>query len=152
MKRPVSFFVLCAILNTVSAQDLFDVASDSRELHTFLQLVRTAEMDRLLKGDGPYTVFAPENAAFLSLTNEERNLLMSNKAAARRVLSDHIVPGKVAVAEVSPGTAKTVDNSEISVKSDNGLVTVEDASVILSDIAADNGIIHVVDSLIRPAR
>ncbi|MEC4717691.1 fasciclin domain-containing protein [Noviherbaspirillum sp. CPCC 100848] len=152
MKEKIAFLMLSACLNTVSAQDLFDLAGDSREISTFLQVVRTAGMEHILRESGPYTVFAPEDSAFQSMPRNERAQLMSDQNMARQVLSDHIVRGKVSIAEIRPGTTETIDGSEISLESDNGLVKVENASVILSDIAADNGVIHVVDAVIRPSR
>lgn len=153
MKFTISLFlILVAGLNSATAQDLVDVAGDSREIHTFLQVVQTAEMDDVLKEGGPYTVFAPTNSAFLSLSGEERDRLMSDKITARHTVSDHVVPGKLVVSEIKPGKTETIDGSEISLESDNGLVKVENASVILSDIAADNGVIHVVDALVKPSR
>lgn len=146
-----TLFLSLLLAGPAFAQDLGAVARASTEIRTFLQLVSAAEMDDVLKNAGPYTVFAPANSAFLSMPPSERENLLSDKEAARRAVADHIVPGKVVVADVKPGKTETIDGSKLSVQSDNGLVKVENASVILSDIKADNGVIHVVDTLIKPS-
>lgn len=143
---------LVPALMPARAEDLFDTAKHSVEISTFLKLVNASDMADVLKERGPYTVFAPSNSAFSNLPGEEREALFSDKHRAKQVVSDHIIPGKVTITEMTPGNVRTVDGSIVHLELDVGLLKIDNASVILSDLEADNGVLHVVDAVIKPAQ
>jgi uncharacterized surface protein with fasciclin (FAS1) repeats len=102
-----------------------------------------------LKGKGPFTVFAPTDAAFAKVPKADLDALLADKAKLTKVLTYHVVPGKVMAKDVKAGKVKTVQGGEITVATTGG-VTVDGAKVSATDIVADNGVIHVIDSVIMP--
>lgn len=134
----------------VHAADLLATASKSSEIKTFVDAVARGGLSNTLQGNGPFTVFAPSNSAFDKLPMNERESLFKDKKKLAQVLSYHVVPGKTLVTEVKPGTTKTLHGEMVTLKSDNGMISVNDARVTLSDLEADNGVIHVVDSVLVP--
>ncbi|NDP60926.1 MAG: fasciclin domain-containing protein, partial [Oxalobacteraceae bacterium] len=116
----------------------------------FLASVKAAGMTDSLRHQGPFTVFAPSDEAFAKLPEGEVESLMKDKAKLARMLSRHIVPGKLLVAEVKPGPVKTIQGDSIKLTSDNGMITVDGARVTQSDLKADNGVIQVIDKVILP--
>jgi uncharacterized surface protein with fasciclin (FAS1) repeats len=102
-----------------------------------------------LKGPGPFTVFAPTDAAFAKVPKADLDALLKDKAKLTAVLTYHVVPGKVMAADVKAGKVKTVQGSEITIGTTGG-VMVDNAKVTATDIAADNGVIHVIDTVIMP--
>lgn len=145
---PVLAFLACA--RHAEAEDIVGTAKQSPEISTFVAAVNTAGLAHLLSENGPYTVFAPSDSAFKALSPDERESLLSDKEQATKVVSDHVIRGSLTVAEIKPGTVRTIDGSTVRLESDNGLVKVENASVIQSDMRADNGVIHVVDAVVKP--
>lgn len=132
------------------AADLMEKAAGATNLKIFSAAVRTAGFNETLKGSGPYTVFAPSDEAFSKLPAGSWEALSKDKVKLAAVLAHHVVPGKMLVTEVKPGQVKTTQGDFITVKSDNGKVTVDQANVIESDVAADNGVIHIVDKVVMP--
>jgi uncharacterized surface protein with fasciclin (FAS1) repeats len=102
-----------------------------------------------LKGKGPFTVFAPTDAAFAKIPEADLDALLKDKAKLTAVLTYHVVPGKVMAADVKAGKVKTVQGSEITITTMGG-VMVDKAKVTATDIVADNGVIHVIYSVIMP--
>jgi len=102
-----------------------------------------------LKSAGPFTVFAPTDAAFAKIPSADLEALLKDKAKLTAVLTYHVVAGKVMAADVKAGNVKTVQGSEITITTMGG-VMVDAAKVIATDIVADNGVIHVIDSVIMP--
>lgn len=143
--------VMCAIPQAWAA-DLLDTASKSGEIKTFVNAIKTAGLESTFRNQGPFTVFAPANSAFEKLDAEQRESLLKDKNKLAEMVNHHIIAGKTLVSEVKPGNAKALDGSEVTLKSDNGKVTVDGANVTQSDITADNGVIHIVDSLVLPKR
>ncbi|WP_245845090.1 fasciclin domain-containing protein [Noviherbaspirillum humi] len=137
-------------MTSVSAADLVDTAARSSEIKTFTAAVKDAGVAEALKQGGPYTVFAPSNTAFDKLPNETRDSLFKDKAKLAQVINHHVIKGKVLVTEVKPGKVESLDGKPVNLKSDNGKVTVDDANVTQSDINADNGVIHIVDTVVLP--
>lgn len=134
------------------AADIVDTAVSAGSFGTLVAAVQAAGLVETLKGEGPFTVFAPTDEAFAALpTGTVDDLLKpENKEKLVAILTYHVVPGKVMSTDLSDGMmAKTVEGSEISVDLDNG-VMINDANVVTADVAADNGVIHVIDKVIMP--
>jgi hypothetical protein len=130
--------------------DLVETASSSGEIKTFVAALKSAGFADSLKNDGPYTIFAPADSAFDKLPPGTKNELMKDKKKLAQVLAYHVIPGKIMVAEVKPGKVQTIQGSSLTLKSDNGKVTVDEANVTQSDVTADNGVIHVIDTVVLP--
>lgn len=135
---------------SVFAADLVDTAVAAGNLKTFVAAIKAAGFTEALRGPGPLTVFAPSDEAFSRLPPGVWQALMHDKARLAQVLTYHVIPGKILVADVKPGMTKTLQGAMLNVKSDNGKVTVDDATVTESDMAADNGVIHAIDSVAMP--
>ena len=103
-----------------------------------------------LKGKGPFTVFAPTDEAFAKIPKADLDALLKDKAKLTAVLSYHVVPGKVMAKDVKAGQVKTVQGSNITISTSSGNVSVNNAKVVKTDIVADNGVIHVIDTVIMP--
>ena len=103
-----------------------------------------------LKGKGPFTVFAPTDEAFAKVPKADLDALLKDKAKLTAVLTYHVVPGKVMAKDVKAGQVKTVQGSNITVSTSSGGVSVNNAKVVKTDIVADNGVIHVIDTVIMP--
>jgi uncharacterized surface protein with fasciclin (FAS1) repeats len=140
---------------TVGAQskDIVDTAVAAGSFTTLAKALTAAGLVQTLKGDGPFTVFAPTDAAFAKLPagTVESLLKPENKAKLQRVLTYHVVAGKVMAADVvKMKSAKAVSGDMITIATANGGVTVDNAKVVKTDIAASNGVIHVIDTVILP--
>lgn len=152
-KKLIALFILLWMLGNVSfvqAVNLFDAANNSSTFKTYLSAVKTAGLTDKLKTGGPFTIFAPSDAAFSNLPSGQWEQLLENKPQLIRVLNYHMMPGKVKVTEVKPGTIASAEGSLLDLKSDNGMVTVNGARVTESDITADNGVIHAIDKVLMP--
>lgn len=135
------------------AADIVDTAVSAGQFKTLVTALDTAGLAPTLKGDGPFTVFAPTDDAFAKLpAGTVENLLKpENKAQLTAILTYHVVPGKVMAADVVKlQEAKTVNGQLVNVKVDGSTVMINDAKVTATDIAASNGVIHVVDTVILP--
>ena len=132
------------------SDDLVRTATTDGSFKTLVAAVEASGMIQTLKNDGPYTVFAPTDAAFAKLPQGKWRAITKDKAKLAEVLAHHIVPGKITVAEVKPGMIKTVQGDELKIASDNGKITLGNASVIQSDLKADNGIIQAIDTVLLP--
>ncbi len=136
---------------TVSAQakDIVDTAVAAGQFKTLAVALKAAGLVDTLKGKGPFTVFAPTDEAFAKIPKADLEALLKDKAKLTSILTYHVVSGKVMAADVKAGKVKTVQGSELTVSTSMG-VMVDNAKVIKTDIAADNGVIHVIDSVIMP--
>ncbi len=136
------------------AADIVDTAVAAGSFKTLVAAVKAAGLVETLKGKGPFTVFAPTDEAFAKLPpgTVENLLKPENKAKLQAVLTYHVVPAKVMAADVKPGEQMvgTVQGSKVNVTGTGGAVSVNDANVVKADIAADNGVIHVIDKVILP--
>jgi uncharacterized surface protein with fasciclin (FAS1) repeats len=135
-----------------AAGTIVDVASSNPDFSTLVTAVKAADLAETLGGEGPFTVFAPTNEAFEKLPDGllDKLLKPANKETLAKILTYHVVPGKVMAADVKPGKVATVEGSKITIKADGG-VTVDKATVTATDVAASNGVIHVIDSVLVPA-
>jgi uncharacterized surface protein with fasciclin (FAS1) repeats len=131
------------------AQDIVDVASKAGSFNTLVAAVKAAGLVDTLKGPGPFTVFAPTDAAFAKLPKATLDGLLKDPAALSKILTYHVVSGKVMAADVKAGKVKTVNGQELTVKTDGG-VMVDNAKVTATDVGATNGVIHVIDTVILP--
>ena len=132
--------------------DIVDTAVDAGTFETLVAAVEAAGLVETLKGDGPFTVFAPTDEAFAALpTGTVEDLLKpENKDQLVAVLTYHVVPGKVMSTDLSDDMmAATGQGSEVMIDLDNG-VMVDNATVVAADIETSNGVIHVIDQVILP--
>ncbi|NBT55601.1 MAG: fasciclin domain-containing protein [Betaproteobacteria bacterium] len=134
---------------SVQAKDIVDTAVAAGSFKTLATALTVAGLVDTLKGAGPFTVFAPTDAAFEKIPKADLDALLNDKAKLTAVLTYHVVAGKVMAADVKAGNVKTVQGSEITITTMGG-VMVDAAKVIATDIVADNGVIHVIDSVIMP--
>jgi len=141
---------LFAVASGVSAADIVDTAVSAGQFKTLVQAVQAAGLVDTLKGDGPFTVFAPTDAAFAKLPAGTIESLLNDKEKLAQVLTYHVVPGKVTAAHVKPGDVKTVQGQPLRVRADGGAVMVNNARVTKTDIMASNGVIHVIDTGVLP--
>ena len=134
---------------SVQAKDIVDTAVGAGSFKTLAAALTAAGLIDTLKGPGPFTVFAPTDEAFAKIPKADLDALLKDKAKLTSVLTYHVVPGKVMAADVKAGKVKTVQGSELTVSTTGG-VMVDKAKVVKTDILADNGVIHVLDSVIIP--
>ena len=143
-------------LNPAKAADesktLFGVASENVQFKTLVAVVKAAGLVDTLSGKGPFTVFAPTDAAFAKLPAGTVDDLLKpeNKAKLTAILTYHVVPGKVMAADVKSGDVKTVNGKELKVDVEPGSVKVGNATVVKPDVMASNGVIHVIDTVLIP--
>jgi len=135
-------------------KDLVDTAVAAGDFKTLATALTEAGLIETLKGPGPFTVFAPTDAAFAKIPKKDLDALLKDKAKLTLVLTYHVVAGKVMaedVVKMKDGTkVKTVSGKEFTLGVKGGKVTVDAAKVVKTDIAASNGVIHVIDSVILP--
>ncbi len=155
MKHAIAVLIgLTAALPAWAAdKDIVATAAGAGQFNTLAAALEAAGLSSTLKGDGPFTVFAPTDAAFAKLpAGTVENLLKpENKQRLVEILTYHVVPGKVMAAEVAGlDEAKTVNGKMIDVQADGTAVKVNDANITATDVAASNGVIHVIDQVILP--
>ncbi len=130
--------------------DIVDVAASAGSFNTLVTAVKAAGLVETLKGDGPFTVFAPTDEAFAKIPKDQLEALLADKEQLTAVLTYHVVPGRVTAADVVKlDSAKTVQGQSVTIASEGG-VTVDGANVVQTDIEASNGVIHVIDTVILP--
>lgn len=150
-----AFIALLTLTATVKAQskDIVDLAVGNDNLKTLVAAVKAAGLVDVLKGDGPFTVFAPSDAAFAALPKGTLEMLLKpeNKDKLVAILTYHVVSGKVMSKDLSDGQkAATVQGEKVSVSISGGTVKINDAKVIAADVKAKNGVVHVIDKVILP--
>jgi uncharacterized surface protein with fasciclin (FAS1) repeats len=144
------------VLNSVAAKaaDIVDTAVSAGSFNTLVAAVQAAGLVDTLKGTGPFTVFAPTDEAFAKLPagTVEGLLKPENKDKLVAVLTYHVVPGKVMAADIAgkKTMAKTVQGSDATIDATGTAVMIDGAKVVTADVAADNGVIHVIDTVIMP--
>ena len=151
-----ALLILVGAATTTSARadkDIVDTAVAAGTFNTLAAALKAADLVDTLKGPGPFTVFAPTDAAFAKLPagTVEDLLKPENKAKLQRILKYHVVAGKVMAADVTRmKSAKAVSGDTIAIAARNGAVMVDNAKVAKADVAATNGVIHVIDAVILP--
>lgn len=146
--------VVLTVSSSVAAEkDIVDTAAGAKQFSTLVAAVKAAGLVETLKGDGPFTVFAPTDAAFKKLPEGTLESLLKpeNKAKLTAILTYHVVPGKVMAKDVVKlSEAKTVQGSTVDIKASDAGVKVDNANVVKTDIVCSNGVIHVIDAVILP--
>jgi len=144
----LAFLAGCA--TTMAPSTIADTAAATPQLSTLNRLVQDAGLTDMLKGPGPYTVFAPSNDAFAALPANTLASLSGDKEKLKAVLAYHVVPGNVTSATLKNGPAKTAQGANVSLYKAGTFVTVEEAVVTQPDLIATNGVIHIVDRVMLP--
>ncbi len=149
MKKLLLASMLAFGLTSAQAKDIVDTAVAAGNFNTLAAALQAAGLVDTLKGKGPFTVFAPTDAAFAKIPKADLDALLADKAKLTSVLTYHVVSGKVMAKDVKAGKVKTVQGSQMTVATKGG-VMVDNAKVTATDIVADNGVIHVIDTVIMP--
>ena len=146
------FFGVAHADTKATGKDIVAVASGAGSFNTLVAAVKAAGLVETLQGTGPFTVFAPTDEAFAKLPKGtvEDLLKPENKEKLVAILTYHVVSGKVMAADVKTMKAKTVNGQSLDVKVTDGAVTVDNAKVVKTDVAASNGVIHVIDTVVMP--
>lgn len=148
-KTLIASFLALGLAVSAHAKDIVDTAVAAGNFKTLATALQAAGLVDTLKGKGPFTVFAPTDEAFAKVPKADLDALLKDKAKLTAVLTYHVVAGKVMAADVKAGKVKTVQGSELTVSTAGG-VKVDNAKVIKTDIVADNGVIHVIDTVVMP--
>jgi uncharacterized surface protein with fasciclin (FAS1) repeats len=122
------------------------------QLTTVTRLINEAGLAETLRGAGPYTLFAPSDDAFKAVPAATMAQLAANKDLLKQVLTFHVLPGKLMAAELTVASVKTVQGANLAIGKAGTFVTVEDAVVTQADLAASNGVVHVIDRVLMPPR
>ena len=131
--------------------DVVDTAVNAGSFSTLVSAIKAAGLVETLKGKGPFTVFAPTDEAFAKLPSGTVEGLLKDLPKLKQILTYHVVAGKVMAADVVKlKSAKTVEGSDVKIDASNG-VKVNNSTVTTPDVAADNGVIHIVDTVLLPA-
>ncbi|WP_392530759.1 fasciclin domain-containing protein [Nostoc sp. C117] len=131
--------------------NIIDTATNNGSFKTLVAAIEAAGLGDTLNGAGPFTVFAPTDEAFNKLPAGTVDALLKDIPKLKKILTYHVVSGKVLAADVAKlKTAKTVEGSDVKIDASNG-VKINDAKVATADVAADNGVIHVIDTVLIPA-
>jgi uncharacterized surface protein with fasciclin (FAS1) repeats len=149
MKKLFAVAALSLAAFSAQAKDIVDTAVAAGNFKTLVTALQAAGLIDTLKGPGPFTVFAPTDAAFAKIPKDQLDALLKDKAKLTAVLTYHVVAGKVMAKDVKAGKAKTVQGSELTLGTTGG-VTVDNAKVVAADVVADNGVIHVIDTVLMP--
>jgi uncharacterized surface protein with fasciclin (FAS1) repeats len=150
LPRVISAALLIAASSAASAADIVDTAIAAGQFKTLVTALEKADLVDTLRQPGPYTVFAPTDAAFAKLPAAQLDALLKDKDKLTAVLTYHVVPGKVMASQVKPGEVKTVQGQSLTVSTQGSSVMVDEAKVVKTDITASNGVIHVIDAVILP--
>lgn len=140
--------------STAAGKDIVAIASGDAQFKTLTKALGSAGLVTTLQGKGPFTVFAPTDAAFAALPKGtvENLLKPENKAQLTKILTYHVVPGSVVSTSLKSGDVKSVEGSSLKVGVNAGKVTVSGANVVKADIKASNGVIHVIDKVLMPPK
>ena len=131
--------------------DIVDTAVKAGSFTTLVAAVKAAGLVETLKGTGPFTVFAPTDEAFAKLPSGTVEALLKDVPKLKKILTYHVIAGKVMAADVVKlKSAKTVEGSDVKIDASNG-VKIDRSTVTTPDVAADNGVIHIIDTVLMPA-
>ena len=144
--------LLAGCATTPSPKSIADTAASTPQLSTLNRLITQAGLTDTLRGPGPFTVFAPSDEAFKAVPAKTLADLGADKELLRAVLTYHVVAGNVPAASVKNGNVKTVNGANLALSKSGTIVTVEDAVVLNADVAATNGVVHVIDRVLLPPK
>ena len=154
---PIAAVVLAATVQSAwgaanGSQDIVSVAAGAGSFNTLVAAVKAAGLVETLQGAGPFTVFAPTDEAFAKLPagTIESLLKPENKQKLVSILTYHVVPGKVMSADLTTSKVKTVNGQELAIRVGGDGVMANNAHVVTADVAASNGVIHVIDTVVLP--
>ena len=150
MKSYLAITALSLAAFGAHAKDIVETAVAAGEFKTLAAALDKAGLVSTLKGKGPFTVFAPTDAAFAKVPKADLDALLADKAKLAAVLTYHVVPGTVMAKDVKSGKVASVQGSELTLANSGVGVTVDGAQVVKADIVADNGVIHVIDRVVIP--
>jgi transforming growth factor-beta-induced protein len=159
MKKLLNLFLAILFIGIVVSnssctmtKDIVGVTSDNAK--TLTTAVTAAGLTETLKGTGPFTIFAPTDAAFAAIQSDVDNLLKpENKSQLSKVLTCHVVSGKITAADLKDGQKlTTLDGSKLNVSILNGKIMVGDANIMVKDVMASNGVVHMIDKVILPPK
>lgn len=150
MKKLIMTVACSLTFGMASAADIVDTAKGAGSFNTLVTALQAAGLVDTLKGPGPFTVFAPTDAAFAKIPKAKLDALLKDKAALTKVLTYHVVAGKVMATDVKSGMVPTVEGASLTVKAADGKVMIDKANVAKTDIVTDNGVIHVIDTVLMP--
>lgn len=146
-----AFMASSAMVSAGSAsKDIVDTAVSAGQFNTLVKAVQTAGLVDTLKSEGPFTVFAPTDAAFAKLPAGTVEALLADPEKLRAILTYHVVPGKIMAGDVKAGEVKTVQGDTLDITVSGGQVMIDQATVVTTDVGASNGVIHVIDTVVMP--
>ncbi|MDZ7707599.1 MAG: fasciclin domain-containing protein [Trueperaceae bacterium] len=149
-KRSLATLII-ALVPLVSAQTIVDVAADAGDFGTLVTAVQAADLAGVLSSDGPFTVFAPTDAAFAKIPADTLDAILADTELLTAILTYHVVAGEVGSDQVvGLRSAETVQGESLTVTVDGDGVRVNDANVVATDVPASNGVIHVIDTVLLP--
>jgi uncharacterized surface protein with fasciclin (FAS1) repeats len=151
MKNLVSALAISfCLMSAANAKDIVDSAVSAGNFNTLAAALKAADLVGTLKGKGPFTVFAPTDAAFAKIPKDQLDRLLKDKVQLTAVLTYHVIPGAVMSKDVKAAAVKTLQGMTLNLTTLDGL-KIDGAAVTAADIVADNGVIHAIDTvLIRP--
>jgi uncharacterized surface protein with fasciclin (FAS1) repeats len=147
-----AMLTLAGCATTPAPTTIADTAARTPQLSTFNQLIIDAGLADSLRAGGPYTVFAPSDEAFKAMPEKMLADLKQNKEQLKAVVNYHVLPAKMMAADVTNTSAKTVQGANVALARAGSFVTVEDAVVTQPDVAATNGVVHVIDRVLVPPK
>jgi uncharacterized surface protein with fasciclin (FAS1) repeats len=134
-----------------TAKTIVEIASANADFSTLVTAVTKADLVQTLSGAGPFTVFAPTNAAFAKIPAAQLDAILADKAQLTKILTYHVVPGKVMAADLQPTqSVKTVEGQNVEIKVSSGQATINGCNIVKTDIEASNGVVHVIDCVLIP--
>ncbi|MBL0720500.1 fasciclin domain-containing protein [Piscinibacter sp. Jin2] len=142
--------LLGACASTPLPQPIPATAAAAPSLSTLTKLIQDAGLSETLAAAGPYTVFAPSDEAFKAVPAKTLEKLAGDKEALKALLAYHVVPGQLMAAQVKPGKLKTLNGAELQIALAGPFVTADEALVTQADVAASNGVVHVIDKVLMP--
>ena len=149
MQKLLIAAVLACTALAVQAKDIVDTAVSAGNFKTLVTALKAADLVPTLKGNGPFTVFAPTDEAFAKIPKADLDALLKDKAKLKAVLTYDVVPGKVMSKDLKAGKVTTVQGSDVTISTMGGAM-VNNAKVVSADVAADNGVIHAIDTVLMP--
>jgi len=151
VSSPAAMPESAAVPAQAATGNIVQVAQSAGQFNTLLAAVQAAGLTSTLEGPGPFTVFAPTDAAFAKIPKATLDAVLADKATLTKILTYHVVPGTVMSNQITNGqTAQTVEGQPVTFTVSGGAVKVNDATVVKADVQAANGVIHAIDTVLMP--